>query len=31
VAKAMAEKYTSDIFVRYFNHPLTMRLSPDAQ
>jgi hypothetical protein len=28
VAKAMGEKYTSDIFVKYFNHPLTMRLTP---
>ena len=28
VAKAMGDKYTSDIFVRYFNHPLTMRLTP---
>ena len=30
VNKAMAEKYTSDIFVRYFDHPLTMRLTPEA-
>ena len=26
VAKAMGEKYTSDIFVRWFSHPLTLRL-----
>jgi hypothetical protein len=26
VAKAMSDKYTSDIFVRYFSHPLTVRL-----
>lgn len=26
VAKAMSDKYTSDIFVRYFNHPMTVRL-----
>jgi hypothetical protein len=30
VAKAMADKYTSDIFVRLFSHPLTMRLRPEA-
>ena len=30
VNKAMGEKYTSDIFVRYFDHPLTMRLTPGA-
>ena len=28
VAKAMGEKYTSDFLVKYFNHPLTMRLTP---
>lgn len=28
VAKAMGEKYTSDVLVKYFNHPLTMRLTP---
>lgn len=28
VAAKMAEKYTSDIFVRYLSHPLTMRLRP---
>lgn len=27
VNKAMADKYTSDVLVRFFNHPLTMRLS----
>jgi hypothetical protein len=26
VADAMAEKYWSDIFVRYFDHPMTLRL-----
>lgn len=29
VAAAMGEKYPSDILVRYFNHPLTMRLTPE--
>jgi len=29
VAKAMAEKYTSDIFVHLFSHPLTLRLVPE--
>ncbi len=28
VAQAMAEKYTTDIFVRYMAHPLTLRLVP---
>jgi hypothetical protein len=28
VDKAMAEKYTSDILVRIFPHPLTLRLVP---
>ena len=28
VAKAMADKYWSDVFVRHFSHPLTMRLTP---
>jgi len=28
VADAMAEKYWSDLFVRFFPHPLTLRLSP---
>lgn len=28
VAEAMADKYWSDIFVRFFSHPLTMRLVP---
>jgi hypothetical protein len=27
VNDAMAEKYWSDIFVRYFSHPMTLRLS----
>jgi hypothetical protein len=29
VAKAMADKYTSDIFVRFMSHPLTLRLVPE--
>jgi hypothetical protein len=29
VAQAMREKYWSDIFVRYMNHPLTLRLVPE--
>jgi hypothetical protein len=29
VAKAMGEKYWSDVFVRHFSHPLTMRLTPE--
>jgi hypothetical protein len=29
VAKAMADKYTSDIFVHLFSHPLTLRLVPE--
>lgn len=28
VARAMADKYWSDVFVRHFSHPLTMRLTP---
>ena len=28
VARAMGEKYWSDVFVHYFNHPLTLRLVP---
>jgi hypothetical protein len=28
VAKAMHEKYWSDVFVQHFNHPLTVRLVP---
>lgn len=28
IAAAMAEKYSTDIFVRYFDHPLTMKLRP---
>jgi hypothetical protein len=28
VAAAMADKYWSDVFVRHFSHPLTMRLTP---
>jgi len=29
VSKAMAEKYTSDILMRWFSHPLTLRLVPE--
>lgn len=29
VAKAMGDKYWSDVFVHYFDHPLTMRLAPE--
>ncbi len=29
VAAAMGDKYTSDLFIRYFNHPLTLRLAPE--
>ena len=29
VANAMGEKYWSDVFVRHFSHPLTMRLTPE--
>lgn len=29
VAAAMAEKYTSDVLVRFVTHPLTMRLEPE--
>ena len=31
VAAAMAEKYWTDIFVRYMTHPLTLRLIPEEQ
>jgi hypothetical protein len=31
VADAMAEKYWSDIFVRFFAHPLTLRLKPTVE
>jgi hypothetical protein len=30
VAKAMGEKYWSDVLIRHFDHPLTMRLTPEA-
>jgi hypothetical protein len=30
VAEQMAEKYWSDIFIRFFPHPLTLRLGVDA-
>jgi len=29
VANAMGDKYWSDVLVKYFNHPLTMRLTPE--
>ena len=29
VAAAIGEKYWSDVFIRYFNHPLTLRLTPE--
>jgi hypothetical protein len=29
VANAMAEKYWSDVFIRWFPHPLTLRLVPE--
>lgn len=29
VAAAMADKYWSDLFVRHFHHPLTLRLTPE--
>lgn len=28
VDKAMSDKYWSDVFIRYFSHPLTLRLVP---
>ncbi len=31
VAAAMADKYWTDVFVRYFAHPLTLRLVPEAE
>ena len=31
VADAMAEKYSTDIFVRYVNHPYTMKLTPKVE
>jgi hypothetical protein len=30
VAQAMAEKYTTDILIRHFAHPLTLRLIPQS-
>jgi hypothetical protein len=30
VAAAMADKYPTDLFVRYVSHPLTMRLVPES-
>ena len=29
VAHSMAEKYWSDLIIRHFDHPLTMRLVPE--
>jgi hypothetical protein len=29
VAEAMGKKYTSDLLIRYFSHPLTCRLVPE--
>jgi hypothetical protein len=29
VAAAMGEKYWSDVFIRYMNHPMTLRLAPE--
>jgi hypothetical protein len=31
VAAAMGEKYWSDLLIRYLDHPLTLRLAPDAE
>lgn len=31
VAAAMAEKYWSDMFIRFFPHPLTLRLVPEEK
>jgi hypothetical protein len=31
VGEAMAEKYWSDALIRYFPHPLTVRLRPQQQ
>jgi len=28
VNKAMADKYTSDLFIRWMSHPMTLRLQP---
>jgi len=30
VAHAMARKYWSDVIVRYFNHPMTVKLVPEV-
>ncbi len=29
VAKAMADKYWSDVIIHHFSHPLTLRLAPE--
>ena len=31
VAAAIAEKYWSDIFIRFFSHPVTLRLVPEEK
>ncbi len=31
VAKAIADKYWSDLFIRWFPHPLTLRLIPESR
>jgi hypothetical protein len=31
VASAMGEKYWSDVLIRHFPHPLTMRLAPEEK
>jgi hypothetical protein len=31
VAAAMADKYRSDLFIRFFPHPLTLRLIPEEK
>ena len=30
VAAAMGEKYWTDVLIRYFDHPLTLELAPEA-
>jgi hypothetical protein len=29
VADAMGDKYWSDVFIKYFDHPMTLQLVPD--
>lgn len=31
VAKEMAEKYWTDLFIRFFPHPMTLRLVPEPE